>query len=907
MPLNGPAAQGHQDTSAPRRGGDKRCGPDDRDSFEEAYFANESGVAAPGFGRRTEPPAQPQGAAPAGDGEVDPLDAYMAALNADLAKADTAVSIHGGQKTQKQVAPWEDLANDDDPVASYFEAHEKAPQLDAEGEVVEVGDRRKQAIDPMSAIDHSKITYNVVRTEFYTPHEDVKQLDESEVAELRKGLRISATGPNIVSPVPSFGLLADSLGKELMDAVRRHGYSQPTPIQAQAIPVALSGRDVIGIAETGSGKTVAYLLPMLVHCIAQPELAKGEGPIGVVMCPTRELAVQIEQECTKFNRQLGLRSVTLAGGLSKLEQFKEIKRGAEIAICNPGRLIDIVKMRGCSLQRVTFVVLDEADRMFHLGFEYQVRSIVQNVRPSRQTLLFSATFPPKIEKLARDILQSPARITIGVEGQVASSVVQHVEVFKDDDEKWPWLAKNVNNMLLKGQVLIFVKSIASAEELTQNFTDFLDKKTEVLHGEMDQGRRMMVLKAMKKRKADVLIATDVAARGLDIPSIATVISYDAARDIETHTHRVGRTGRAGAAGQAYTFLSRNVEEGKRMAALLADSMEQSGQTPSEDHMAVAMKYAPYRSAKLEGKKFAGKKRGGAGGKQVHSAYGVGFDGTAQQKETPKEFEQRLNSEADRLTAVNRAVMSKVGAGRAGFVTATATLGGGTAGFVAAALSDDKPALPPNPVNDGSSDDDDLFAPGVSSAFGKAPPPKPKSQQQEEERRQHEQRQQKDQQRIMQQLYKQEQLGTRFQHPQQQPQYPQPQQQQQQQYYQAQPSDAAAFMPMQQMPIQQQVPPGPFAEKKERRRSARRGRSGSRGRSPRQERRGSRSRDRARGDRDRSDRDRDRDRDDRDQTARDRSDRDRSDRDRDRDRDRERERQRDRSRSKDRRRRRSPSL
>merc|ERR1719203_1850923 len=231
---------------------------------------------------------------------------------------------------------------------------------------------------------------------------------------------------------------------------------------------------------------------------------------------------------------------------------------------------------------------------------------------------------------------------------------------------------------------------------------------------------MKVLGAIKKKKVDVLIATDVAARGLDIPSISTVVSYDVAHDIETHTHRVGRTGRAGAKGEAHTLLARDAEDGRRMAALLAESLEACGQEPSEDLKNLALRYAPYRAAKLAGKKFEGKKKG-IGGKVVQSTFGVGFDGVAHQKETPKEFEERLNREADTLAAVNHRIMAKAGAGRAGFVAATG-MARGTAGFVAAALVDEPPPLPKKPVKeDSSSDDADLFAPGVTSAFGKAPP------------------------------------------------------------------------------------------------------------------------------------------------------------------------------------------
>lgn len=686
---------------------------------DEAYFEDDGPETGPGNAPRRAPESSaPQSSA--GD-EADPLDAFMAGINAEITKPKAVAT---GSKSQV-ASPFYDLQTED-PVASYFEAFEKAAPkkksskpaaVDSDGDAIpqdeedeEEGDRRNKKIEPLAPVDHSQIQYNKVQTEFYKPHEEVARMTDAEVTALRAELHIGSTGANIPSPVVSFGHLANSLGKELMEGIRRHGYHQPTAIQAQAIPAALMGRDIIGIAETGSGKTVAYLLPMLVHAIAQPVLQKDEGPIGIVLCPTRELAVQIETETYKFNKQLGLRSITLAGGLSKTEQFKEVKRGSEIAICNPGRLIDIVKMKGCNLRRCTIIILDEADRMFHMGFEYQVRSIVQNLRPSRQTLLFSATFPPKIEKLARDLLQQPIRITIGKVGGAASSVEQMVDVLTKDEQKWAWLSKRIDGFLEKGQVLIFVKSIASAEELTQNFTEFLGKKTEFLHGDLDQGERMRIISSYRKRKVDVLIATDIAARGLDIPSIAVVVSYDVARDIETHTHRVGRTGRAGALGQAYTLLI-NDDHNKKMGALLAENMEQAGSTVPDDLQVLATKYGPYRAAKLAGKTFEAKKKGKGGGKAVQSTFGLGFDGVAQQKETVQDLEKRLNREADQLMAINRAKMS--GAGR----DKLAALGRSTAGFVSAA-TDDTPPPPPKISDAGGDSDEDLFAPGVHSAFGR---------------------------------------------------------------------------------------------------------------------------------------------------------------------------------------------
>ena len=462
-------------------------------------------------------------AAATGD-SADSLDAFMAGVNDEIAKPVSSEEDYA----KKALGSWEELEADD-AVASYFEEAEKgggkkntkkkegaaegdsdaSDEEDEEEEEDEemTHDRRKKAIEPLPTVDHEQMEYAVVKTEFYKPHPEIEALSEEKATELRAEMRITATGFACPRPAVSFAHLA--LPEELMAGIRKHGYTKPTGIQAQAIPAALSGRDVIGIAETGSGKTVAYLMPMLVHCADQPVLQKDEGPLGIVLCPTRELAIQIEKETYKFNKTLGLRSTTLAGGLSKYQQFKEVKKGSEIVIATPGRIIDIIKMKGCNLRRCTFVVLDEADRMLQMGFEDQMRSVVQNVRPSRQTLLFSATFPPKIELLSSDLLRQPIRITIGTRGQAAENIVQHVEIVPTDEAKWPWLTQRVEGFLKKGQLCIFCKSKQGAEKLAADFKDLLQKEAVTLHGDMGQDERMSVLDSFRKRKVEVLIATDL--------------------------------------------------------------------------------------------------------------------------------------------------------------------------------------------------------------------------------------------------------------------------------------------------------------------------------------------------------------------------------------------------------------
>jgi ATP-dependent RNA helicase DDX42 len=545
------------------------------------------------------PPAAPLITPLVGSGDVDSLDAFMVEVKAEAAKPVTDDRFN-----KKAYAAWEEL-QDEDPVASYCEAyadHKKGKALggevtmwdansddgDAEvregGDDEETGDRRAKPIEPLPRIDHSEIEYEPVQTNFYVEHAEIASLTSDQVTQLRCDFRISATGSNCPSPATSFAHFG--LPKGLMEGIRQHGYVKPTPIQAQGIPVGLSGRDVVGIAETGSGKTVAYLMPLLVHCAAQPPLQKGEGPIGLVLCPTRELAIQIEKETFKFNKPLGLRSTTLAGGLSKFQQFKELKGGSEIIIATPGRMIDIVKMKGCNLRRCTFVVLDEADRMLQMGFEPQMRSILQNVRPSRQALLFSATFPPKIERISTDLTQNPIRIIIGTLGQAADLITQRAAVLPNEDDKWPWLSSRIDSFLARGQILIFCKSKQGAEELSTRFQDDLRKESFVLHGDVDQDTRNRVLDSFRQRKADVLIATDLAARGLDVATIRTVVSYDAARDIETHTHRVGRTGRAGTEGEAYTLLVNDVPH-RRIAGFLVEQLESAEASVPEELLALA--------------------------------------------------------------------------------------------------------------------------------------------------------------------------------------------------------------------------------------------------------------------------------------------------------------------------------
>ncbi|KAJ3358992.1 pre-mRNA processing RNA-helicase [Kappamyces sp. JEL0680] len=321
----------------------------------------------------------------------------------------------------------------------------------------------------------------------------------------------------------------------------------------------MSGRDVIGIAKTGSGKTIAFLLPMFRHIKDQRPSQGQDGPIGLVMTPTRELALQIFKECKHFTKPLGLRVACCYGGAPIKDQIADLKRGADIIICTPGRMIDLLCANGgrvTNLKRVTYLVLDEADRMFDLGFEPQVMKMVANIRPDRQTILFSATFPRFMEALARKILQKPLEILVGARSVVASDVTQVVDILADDEAKFLRLLAILGKWSSEdptAKFLIFV----DRQEAADNMMSLLLKRGYPclsLHGGKDQADRDSVIYDFKNNTSNILIATSVAARGLDVKDLKVVVNYDCPNHLEDYVHRCGRTGRAGNKGTAYTFI-----------------------------------------------------------------------------------------------------------------------------------------------------------------------------------------------------------------------------------------------------------------------------------------------------------------------------------------------------------------
>ena len=307
-----------------------------------------------------------------------------------------------------------------------------------------------------------------------------------------------------------------------IDKITDQGITVPTPIQSLSLPAAFIGRDLLALSETASGKTLAYTLP-LVYFVKNQGKSKNDGPAGLVLVPTRELCMQVCKSIKKFAGVFKLKVTALYGGVPKNSQLKEIRAGTDVIVSTPARLIDLLQCKACNLKKVSFLVIDEADMMFNMGFEYQVRSILGQLRPNRQTLLFSATFKEKLEGFINEFLTDPIKITIGNSLHCNPAISQIIIVFDHSAKKLSWLLESIQSFLLKGLVLIFVNHKNTTEEL---FEILKEARIPVanLHGDMDQASRETVVAMFSKQEIKVLVATDLASRGLNILNINTVIN-----------------------------------------------------------------------------------------------------------------------------------------------------------------------------------------------------------------------------------------------------------------------------------------------------------------------------------------------------------------------------------------------
>jgi len=496
--------------------------------------------------------------------EVDPLDAFMADL-----QTQTKKRAPGRTATTKKAPEPEAYFSDDD-----FAFRDKA---DASALAAAQQPIKRRKNKDLPTIDYSKLDLEPIRKNFWVEPAELSALTEAEATELRLELDgIKVSGKDVPKPVQKWAQCG--LTRQTLDVIETLGYEKPTPIQMQALPVIMSGRDVVGVAKTGSGKTIAFLLPMFRHIKDQSPLKDNEGPIGLIMTPTRELAVQIHRDCKAFLKTMGLRSVCAYGGAPISEQISELKRGAEIVVCTPGRMIDLLAAnqgRVTNLKRVTYVVLDEADRMFDMGFEPQVMKIFANMRPDKQTILFSATMPRIIDALTKKVLKNAVEITVGGRSVVAPEITQLVEV-REEKSKFLRLLELLGELYEEDEdarTLIFVERQEKADDLLKELM-IKGYPCMSIHGGKDQVDRDSTISDFKKGIVPILIATSVAARGLDVKQLKLVVNYDAPNHLEDYVHRAGRTGRAGNKGTAVTFVT---EEQENCAACIAKALEQSGQ------------------------------------------------------------------------------------------------------------------------------------------------------------------------------------------------------------------------------------------------------------------------------------------------------------------------------------------
>jgi ATP-dependent RNA helicase RhlE len=342
-----------------------------------------------------------------------------------------------------------------------------------------------------------------------------------------------------------------NLIQPILEALKHEEYSTPTPIQAQAIPKILEGNDLIGCAQTGTGKTAAFSIPIIQKLTQNPDSRKHRAVKALIITPTRELAIQIGESFTAYGRFTSLKHAVIFGGVSQVPQVNLLRSGVDILIATPGRLLDLYNQGIIKVPNLDFFVLDEADRMLDMGFIHDIKRILQIIPPKRQTLFFSATMPPEIQKLANTMLYKPLKVEVTPVSSTVD-VIKQLVYFVDKNQKKDLLVNLLGNETVES-VLVFARTKHGSDKLAKS----LVKEgivTEAIHGNKSQNARQNALNNFKNRKTRVLIATDIAARGIDVDQLSHVINYELPEVPETYVHRIGRTGRAGNSGVAISLV-----------------------------------------------------------------------------------------------------------------------------------------------------------------------------------------------------------------------------------------------------------------------------------------------------------------------------------------------------------------
>ncbi|XP_043589785.1 probable ATP-dependent RNA helicase DDX43 [Bombus pyrosoma] len=394
---------------------------------------------------------------------------------------------------------------------------------------------------------------------------------------------------------------------EILEEIRKQKFVQPSPIQCQAWPILLSGRDLIGIAQTGTGKTLAFLLPALIHIEGQTTpRSERKGPTVLVLAPTRELALQIEKEVNKYSYH-GIKAVCVYGGGCRKKQVTMVTEGVEIVIATPGRLNDLVRMKVLNVSSVSYLVLDEADRMLDMGFEPQIRKALIDIRPDRQTVMTSATWPISVRRLAKSYMKNPIQVYVGSLDLVAVHTVMQKICIIDESDKTDMMHQFFRDMAPNDKVIVFFAKKAKVDDVASDLA-LMSVNCSSIHGGREQADREQALEELKTGEARILLATDVASRGIDIEDITHVLNFDFPRDIEEYVHRVGRTGRAGRTGESITYMTRSDWSHARE---LINILEEANQVVPEELYHMADRYEVWKEKRAV-RRSDRNRRGGGG-------------------------------------------------------------------------------------------------------------------------------------------------------------------------------------------------------------------------------------------------------------------------------------------------------
>ncbi|VIO87679.1 RNA-dependent helicase, putative [Brugia malayi] len=432
------------------------------------------------------------------------------------------------------------------------------------------GSRSASGGNSLRPIDWSRENLRPFEKNFYREHSAVMRREQVEIDRWFTDNQVTVEGNDL--PRPVFDFKEAGFPQVLTDMLFAN-FQKPTVIQSISWPIALSGRDMVSIAKTGSGKTFAFILPAIVHTINQPPRGHQKSPSVLVLLPTRELAQQVEEVAKDYCRATDLSITCLFGGAPKATQARDLERGVDIIIATPGRLMDFLEIGKTDLRRCTYLVLDEADRMLDMGFEPQIRKVVSQIRPDRQTLMFSATWPKDVRKLAMDFLTDAAHLNVGsLELSANHNITQIVEII-DESNKQQRLMAILSDIMNKEdcKTIIFVETKRKADDLTR-WMRRDGWPALCIHGDKGQSERDWALSEFRSGKTPILLATDVAARGLDVDDIKYVINFDYSNNSEDYVHRIGRTGRRDKTGVAYTFFTyANAPKAKDLIKVLEEA------------------------------------------------------------------------------------------------------------------------------------------------------------------------------------------------------------------------------------------------------------------------------------------------------------------------------------------------